>query len=194
MANKINNQQVLNLNNTGEAKSNEKELISDSKRLYLIPSKSVSPNSIYQIPDHFTNKNEQSKSPFKFVLETADLAVQPTKNKLIDMNNSNINISNLNKSENINNKTNTSNGNIKAYFNAKRGSSGVNKIEVSAALLSEEPNFLFKRLNTFSKLLQLSEGKNKLCSFFQYSCKFLSSMIIYSIDSTSLLDTTQNIE
>jgi hypothetical protein len=88
----------------------------------------------------------------------------------------------------------TNQGNIQAYFKAKRISSEINQIEPNVAILSDEPNFILKRLNIFSKLLQLSEGKNKLCSFFQYSCKFLSSMIIYSIDSTSLLDTTQNIE
>lgn len=53
---------------------------------------------------------------------------------------------------------------------------------------------IVKALYPFMKLLNQAEGKNKLFALFQYICKFLGTTIIYSIDTTILLDSESILE
>jgi hypothetical protein len=55
-------------------------------------------------------------------------------------------------------------------------------------------NSIIKILSPIIKLFQLSEGKNKLFALFQYVCKFFGTTIIYSIDTTILLETEEMME
>lgn len=51
-------------------------------------------------------------------------------------------------------------------------------------------NQMIKSISPVIKLLQLSEGKNKLFAVLQYSCKLIGSVMISSIDETILLEST----
>ena len=51
-----------------------------------------------------------------------------------------------------------------------------------------------EKIEFVDKLLYYSEGKNKLLCFLQYASKIISNSIVYSIDTTLLLDQSQNLE
>lgn len=53
---------------------------------------------------------------------------------------------------------------------------------------------LLKFLNTLSKMLKSSEGRNKLCGLIQYIAKFSAACIIYTIDTNEIKNNKYIIE
>lgn len=55
-------------------------------------------------------------------------------------------------------------------------------------------NSFLKSISSIIRLLELSVGKNKLFNLLQYSCKLIGTTIIYSIDTTLLLESKDVLE
>ena len=98
----------------------------------------------------------------------ADIKFTSSNNKIV----SKLNLSSTNKLYNVNDLI--SKNLIKSDFNL--------------------PKTFLITLTNIGKFLLLSEGKNKLCALLQYCCKFLSSSIIYSIDTSTFLENSYNME
>lgn len=183
-----------NTTNTNLNKSNHNNNNNSNFLNSLISDTNTNSNSLNSnnniVKENVLNNNPNNSKERQFQLFSEDnletIERKEKRNAPIISNNT-IFINNISSNRKINNINSTNT--VLRNYNSNKDLSVLNN-----TFIKEEPSFFMKKLNAVSKLLQLAEGKNKLSSLFQYSCKFISSAIIYSIDSTALLENSQNMQ